>query len=506
LLRYDDEVSRDTSGVGGILMVSAPDLRPRSPRYDRLTPAGCARIHESSLSILERTGVRMLDDEAVARLRDAGAKVGDDGRVFVPASLVEWALSVAPRSITLHDRMGRPALPLAGDNYFFGTGSDCLYILDHRSGERRSPTLDDVRAGITLVDALPNIGFAMSMFLPVDVDPAMTDRRQMKVMLECTTKPLVVVTYDADALLDAIAMAEAVAGGPDALRERPTFAVYVNVTRGLVQNGDSLRKLQILAAKGLPAIWLPLTSGGTTGPITTAGNMALNHAGVLAGIVLAQLVREGAPIIVPGFGGQALDMRTMVLAYADPDQREVAPALAHHYGLPMFGLGGCSDAKVPDQQAAAEAALTMFGDALAGAHLIHDAGYLESGMTGSLVQLAICDEIAAWIRQAVAPVEIDDETLALDVIDALGPDGSFLETDHTIAHFRERWYPTLFDRATYPAWVAKGGLTLTQRAAARVDELLATHKAPPLPEDVTAAIDEILARAVVTARTSAPVA
>jgi trimethylamine--corrinoid protein Co-methyltransferase len=479
-------------------------IRPRSPRYDRLTPEDCARLHEASVSILERTGVRLHDPEAVERLHGAGARVGDDGRVFVPGSLVEWALSVAPRSITLHDRGGRPPLVLAGDNAFFGPGSDCLNIIDHRTGERRPPTLDDVRDGITLIDALPNMDFAMSMFLPADVDPFMTDRRQMAVMLERTTKPLVVVTYDVDAMVDAIAMAEAVAGGAEALRERPTLALYINVTRGLVQNGDSLRKLLILAGKGLPAIWVPVTSGGTTGPVTTAGNMALNQAGILVGIVLAQLVREGAPVIVPGFGGDALDLRTMVDPYAEPDHRGVAPSLAHHYGLPMFSLAGGSDSKVVDQQAAAEAALTMLVDALAGGHLVHDSGYLESGLTGSLAQLAICDEIAAWIRAAIAPVRIDDETLALDVIDALGPDGSFLETDHTIAHFRDRWYPTLIDRASHSAWAAKGGRTMAERAAARVDELLATHKPPPLPDAVVAAIDEILARAAATSGLSMP--
>ncbi|OGO59127.1 MAG: hypothetical protein A2V85_17040 [Chloroflexi bacterium RBG_16_72_14] len=471
----------------------------RSPRYDRLTPADSTRLHDAAVSILERTGARLHDPEAVERLHGAGARVGDDGRVFVPGSLVDWALSVAPRSVTLHDRAGQPALALEGDNVFFGPGSDCLNVLDHRTGERRPALLSDVGDGISLVDALPNMDFAMSMFLPSDVDPAMADRRQMAVMLERTSKPLVVVTYDVDAMADAIAMAEAVAGGPDALRERPQVALYVNVTRGLVHNGDSLRKLLILAARGLPAIWVPVTSGGTTGPVTTAGNMALNQAGVLIGIVLSQLVREGAPIIVPGFGGDALDLRTMVDPYAEPDHRGVAPSLAHHYGLPMFSLAGGADSKVVDQQAAAEAALTMLVDALAGGHLLHDSGYLESGLTGSLAQLVICDEIAAWIRAAIAPVRIDDETLSLDLIDALGPDGSFLEADHTLAHYRERWYPSLIDRLSHSAWRAKGARTMGERAAARVDELLAAHKPPPLPDAVAAAIDEILARAAATA-------
>ena len=477
-----------------------PSHQARSPRYDRLTPADGARLHDASLSILERTGVRLHDEEAVERLRGAGARVGDDGRVFVPGSLVEWALSVAPRSVTLHRRGGQPAITLEGDNAWFGPGSDCLNILDHRTGERRRPTLGDVRDGLSMVDALPNMDFGMSMFLPSDVDPSMADRHQMAIMLECTTKPLVVVTYDLDAMLDAIEMAEAVAGGADALRERPNVAFYINVTRGLVQNGDSLRKLLVLAERGLPALWIPVTSGGTTGPVSVAGNVVLNNAGILVGVVLAQLVREGTPVVIPGFGGDALDLRTMVDPYAGPDHRGVVPSLAHHYGLPMFSLAGGSDSKTVDQQAAAEASLTMLVDALAGGHLIHDSGYLESGLTGSLAQLAICDEIATWIRAAIAPVDMSDEALALDLIDQLGPDGSFLETDHTIAHYRERWYPSLIDHLAYSAWRARGATTLAERAAVRVDHILADHRPAPLPDDVARTIAGILERAAATPR------
>ncbi len=472
----------------------------RSPRYDRLTPADCVRLHEASLAILERTGCVLHDDEAVERLHGAGARV-ENGRVFVPGSLIEWALSVAPKSVTLHDRSGEPALAVEGDNVFFGPGSDCLNVLDHRTGERRPAVLDDARDGLTLVDALPNMDFAMSMFLPSDVDPALADRRQMALMLERTTKPLVVVTYDVDAMLDAIAMAEAVAGGADALRARPNIALYINVTRGLVHNDDSLRKLLILAERGLPALWIPVTSSGTTGPVSVAGNLALNNAGVLVGIVLAQLVRPGTPVIVPGFGGDALDLRTMVDPYAGPDHRGTVPSLAHHYGLPMFSLAGGSDSKVVDQQAALEAALTMLVDALGGGQLLHDSGYLESGLTGSLAQLVVCDEIASWIRAAIAPVDLGDEALSLDLIDELGPDGSFLETDHTMAHYRDRWYPTLIDRLGHAAWAARGSVTLGERAAARVDKLLDTHEVPPLPQPAIDTITDILERAADVRRT-----
>jgi trimethylamine--corrinoid protein Co-methyltransferase len=474
----------------------------RSQRYDRLTPAQCARLHEASVAILERTGILVKEPEAVERLHGAGARVEGE-RVLVPGSLVEWALGVANRDVTLFDRSGVPRCALQGDNVYFGPGSDCLSVIDHRTGAHRRAVERDVVEGMTVCDALPNMGFAMSMFLPSDVDAALTERRQMALMLRHTVKPLVVVTYDVDAMADAIAMAEAVAGGPAALRERPLAAFYINVTRGLVHNRDSVRKLLALAEKGLPAVWIPVTSGGTTGPVTLAGNVAVNNAGVLLGLVLANLVREGTPVVVPGFGGEFLDLRTMVDPYAEPDSLGVVPSLAHHYDLPMFALAGGSDSKTVDQQAATDAALTMLLTALAGGHLIHDSGYLESGLTGSLAQLAICDEIAAWIRAAIEPVAMDDEALALDLIHDLGPDGSYLEAQHTLDHFRGHWYPTLIDRLSRPAWLARGGATLGDRAAVRVETILSSHQAPPLPEAADLAITEILDRAARAPRTEA---
>jgi trimethylamine--corrinoid protein Co-methyltransferase len=160
----------------------------------------------------------------------------------------------------------------------------------------------------------------------------------------------------------------------------------------------------------------------------------------------------------------------------------------------MFSLAGASDAKLPDGQAAAEAALTILVDALAGGHLVHDSGYLESGLTGSLAQLAICDEIIAWARRVLAPVPVDDETLALDLVDEVGIDGSFLDTEHTLEHYRERWYPTLFERYSHEGWQARGGQSLLDRAAARVSELLAAHRPPEIDPAAAQAIRAVVER------------
>jgi trimethylamine--corrinoid protein Co-methyltransferase len=161
----------------------------------------------------------------------------------------------------------------------------------------------------------------------------------------------------------------------------------------------------------------------------------------------------------------------------------------------MFSLAGASDGKVVDSQSGIEAALTLMMETMAGGNIVHDLGYLESGLTGSLVQLAICNEVVSWIKYATQDIEINDETLALDLIEETGPDGHFLEADHTHRHYRERYYPDLIERDNYTNWLEKGGKTMAERAAAQVEKILATHTPEPLPEDIADAIHAVVERA-----------
>ena len=471
------------------------DIRINDRNFDRLSPEQCQKLHNASLEILARTGVRLYYQEAVDLLKKAGAFVSEGNRVRIPPGLVEKAFSTVPNRITLYDRRGQPALSLEDYRCYYGPGSDCLNIIDHRTGERRKPVLQDVVEGMTVCDALPHVDFVMSMFLPSDVDPMVSDRYQMEVMLSTTTKPIVFVTNEFSGCVDAVEMAEAAAGGAEALQLKPFAACYINVTTGLIHNEEALQKLLFLAEKGLPAMYVPIVIGGLSGPVTPPGSMALINAGVLVGLVLSQLKREGAPFIVPGWGSEGLDMKTLVSPYCSPNPRGLAHAMAHYYNLPSFGLGGCSESKQVDQQAAAEATLTLMAETLGGANLIHDLGYLESGLTGSLAQLVICDEIVGWLGHFMAPVEVNEETLALDLIDEIGPDGQFLDTEHTLTHFREHWYPTVFDRHNYDKWQAAGGKSLAERAAQRVEEILAEHQPEPLPDDVAQAVKAVVRRA-----------
>lgn len=472
--------------------MSNPTLSSAGPQFRKLSDEKLARIHSASLEILEGIGVRLFEKQSLDLLKSKGVKVEDGNRAFIPGSLVEWALSTAPKSVTLYNRHGKEALTLEGNNMYFGTGSDCPNVIDLHTGERRPGVLQDVVDATIVCDALPNIDFLMSFCIANDLNPQTYDRDQMRAMLMNSLKPILFVTLDFSGCIDAIKMAEAVAGGAEALRQKPVCACYINVSAPLRHNEEALQKLLFMADKGLPTTYTPVVLRGATGPVTPAGAIALANAGELAGLVISQIKREGAPVILTGGVNDMLEMRTTIDCYSSPNNRVMLVEMAHRYGLPIFGLTGCSDSKLPDEQAAAEASLSIMLESLAGAQLAHDVGYLDSGMTNSIEQVVICDEIIAYTRHFMKSVEVNDETLALDVIKAIGPDGDFMGTKHTTRHFREDWYPQLFERRNYDGWKKAGGKSLRQRAQEKALSLLESHKPEPLSPDVQAKLDQIV--------------
>jgi trimethylamine--corrinoid protein Co-methyltransferase len=396
--------------------------RCRPVQFRSLDEDQICLLHEASLEIMTRTGMRFYVQEALDLFTKAGADVSDGNLVRIPPHLVEWALGTVPKNITIFDQNGRRVMSLGGYRSYFGVGSDCSHIYDLDTGERRKAVLEDVVHGVRLVDALPNLDFAMSMFLPSDVPGETYERRQMAIMLQESTKPIVFVGLEATSTVYAVEMAAAVAGGLESLQRYPFIVNYVNVVSAFCHNEQSVLRLLYAAERNLPTIYAPSKSKGTMAPMTVAGALALGNAGQLAGLVLSQLKREGSPFLRAKPGGDGMDMRSMVSLYAAPDGGPFGWDLAHHYGIPTFGAAGCSDAKIFDAQAAAEAALTLFDNALNGANLIHDIGYLDCAMTGSLELVAFCDEIISWLRRYLRKLEISEETLALDLIHEVGPE------------------------------------------------------------------------------------
>jgi trimethylamine--corrinoid protein Co-methyltransferase len=474
-------------------MIETHSTRMTSAHYQRLGSLGCEKIHQASLEILERVGVQVHDEKARQVLARGGATL-EGQQVCIPEHLVEKALRSTPSRMTLYNRKGQAAIRAGGYRSYFGGGSDCLYVLDHRTGQRRQAVLKDIKEAVTLMDALPEMDFVMSAFLPGDVDQQVYDRYQMEVMLNRTTKPIVFVSPDFQGCVAAVEMCEVVAGSPEAFQRRPFATCYINVTSGLVANAEALQKCMYLAKKGLPLLYIPLNAGGVNSPVTTAGCMASMNAGTLLGIVLAQLVREGTPVAVPGWNGGPYNLQTMVGNYVLADEQGVATAMGRYYDLPVFGLGGSTDSKVLDQQTGTEATLSLVFALLSGANIIHDVGFMDAGLQGSLPLMVIVNDLLGWLRAATRGVEVNDETLALDVIEEQGPEGDYLSHTHTLNHFRSAYHSKLVDKRPYSQWVEQGAKTLEVRAAEQVEAILSEHKPEPLPDDVKRQLAKLVER------------
>jgi trimethylamine--corrinoid protein Co-methyltransferase len=351
--------------------------------------------------------------------------------------------------------------------------------------------LDDGVKGAWLVDALPNIDFVMSMILPSDVPLGKHEPYQMVTMLCETTKPVVFVGETEVSTVCAIEMAAAVVGGVDTLSRYPHVINYINPMNALRHNKEAVRRLLYAAERNVPSVYAPANTRGTFAPMTPAGALALGNAGHLAGLVLSQLKREGSPFIRSSPGGQTMDMRTMVDMYVAPDDGPMGWDLAHYYGVPIFGTAGCSDSKVFDAQAAGEVALNLFANTICGANLIHDVGYLDCAMTYSYELLVYGNEIIGWLKRYLRPPEINEETLALDLIHEAGHDGRFLESKHTLDHVRNDWQPTVFDRFDFHRWAERGSTTLQERANQKVREILENHRPEPLPDHLIETLETI---------------
>lgn len=465
--------------------MSIPDsVRPMPSGYRLLTDSQLEEVHQAALEILNRTGVRVFDAEVRELLANAGCTVSDMDLVKIPPSVIEEALDAAPSQIFLFTRDGEAAMQLGGHRTYYGTGSDLPFTLDLESGERRPSVLDDVARAARLADALPHLDFVMSMAQASDVDAATSDRRAFRTMIENTSKPIVFTAWDEHGLADIVAMAEKVAGGADQLAQRPFLLGYLEPTSPLQHLQEVMRKLLLMADKGLPFVYAPGPIEGASAPVTSAGSLAMAVAEGLSGLAIAQLRRPGTPFLF-GSGSGPLDMKTTVSTYFGPEFMRHCMAMAemahYRYDLPVWGFSGCSDAKLPDAQAGAESALWILWTELSGANLVHDIGYIESGLTCSLEMMVTCDEIIGCVRRLLSPFDLSAESLALDVIDEVGPGGDFLATAHTRDHFKECWYPTIFDRRNHQGWTEAGSRTTAETAREVAREILSTHQPEPLP-------------------------
>jgi trimethylamine--corrinoid protein Co-methyltransferase len=384
---------------------------------------------------------------------------------------------------------------LGGYRLYFGTGSDLLYTIDVNTQERRLSTVEDVRRAARLCDGLPNIDFIMSSAHPSDVEPRQAYLCSFQAMVENSRKPIVSTAEGRNDLSVMWEIAKILRGSEATLHQKPYFIHYAEPISPLRHPFEALEELLFCAEKGTPVIYSPAPIAGSTSPMTIAGHLAQGLAESLGGLVIAQLRSEGAPVIF-GVGPSSLDMATGECSYNAPEIYLAYMAnieMCHFYDLPSWGIAGTSDSQIPDGQAIFEGGLLTFLSAMAGANLNHDVGYLDFGRTGSLEMIVIMDEIIDQTKRLLRGVPVNDETLALSVIDRVGPGGHFLTEDHTLTHLRTtQWRPTLISREGYEQWKESGALSLRDRGRAKALRIIENHKPKPIDAQKASMLDALV--------------
>ena len=466
------------------MITSYRKLRSK-PTLNVLSKDQIEQIHLATMEVLERTGIQITHLNALELLNGAGASVNGN-RVRFPAQMVEAAIQTAPFRFALGRRNGESAFLLEDNRSWYGAGLDCLEYLDPFTDVRRPFTSEDCRITATIANALPNYSWSMTLGLVTDVPADIADRVAAKQALTYCEKPLFFCCKELDSLRAIYEMAVLIAGGEVRFRQTPTIATISSAISPLWYDDDTIEKIIFCAEKGIPQVLYPGLQAGATSPATFAGTIVQGSAESLSGLVVAQLVRAGAPVIY-GALTTIMDMATAIFSYGAPEMNLMTAAMAQmaqHYNLPFFGTAGCSDAKFHDDpQAVIEATFSCLSSALSGANLVHDIGLLDHSALISPNYLVLIDELLFMVNHYMRGIVVDEETLALDLIDRIGPGGHYLEEAHTMHHFRDVWYSDLFDRTTYDEWIKQGSIHLTERLREKTRHLM-NLDAASLPADI----------------------
>lgn len=465
-------------------------------RFQMLSDDQLEELFNGVLHVLEVTGLEVHHDEARDILEKAGAWV-DGLRVRLPSYMVKDALAKAPRSFTLFARDGDRSknIHIGPGRSHFGPGPTCPNFIDVETLERRPYVRSDVPTVATVVDALGNIDFCESLGTVNDVHSDLGATYEFAGMFPNTSKPIVAWSYDRFDSADIHKIAITEAGGQKAFEQRPTYVHYCEPLSPLVSTFEALDKLLFAARHRVPLVFTPCPIAGGTAPVTAAGIITQGAAESWMGLTLAQAVAPGLPFIMGGVFS-VMDMSSMILSYGAPELSLMMAGLtelAHYAGLPLWQTGGCTDSKALDEQAAIEGSLSCYFSALTGGDLCHDVGYTESAMTGSVFQLTMMDEAIGYARRITRGIEVNEDTLAVGVINDVGPNGHYLREPHTRKHYKsEFFYPKTLDRRNYEEWEMMGKQRMSDRVVARVHDILATHEASPLKPETQRVIQEVL--------------
>jgi len=468
------------------------------PRISFLSESEIEAIHDASLRVLEKTGIKVLSKPALDILKKAGAKVDyETNHATLHRNLVEEALKMAPKTIKYCARNPRYDVVLnRQESHFCATGGP-PFMVDWETGKRRYSTSEDIAQCATIADYLDHVDLIWPLGAGNDVPAPMRYIVDMYTSLRNCEKH-----FEGDATTGKeaqyqIEIAAAIVGGREELKERPIFSHVICTLPPLCYDKGMTEASIELARAGIPVVVMPMPTAGGTGPATLAGTMVVNNAEFLGGLVIQEFASPGAPVVYAAAVG-TIDFKTGS-NMPSPESGLMHLALsqvAHYYDLPSeIGVTGGTTSKVLDTQAGYERARTILTNLSTTPDIALGLGGLEGARMTSAEALVIDNEIIDYALRFVEGFEVNDDTLAVDIIDKVGPGGIYLGEKHTVQHFRERWMSRLSDISSYETWEKQGSRSIDEVAREKVREILATHKVTPLPEDVEKEIGRILKRA-----------
>ena len=453
------------------------------------------QIHEATLYLLEHVGIKIHNKRARQIFADHGAGVDSETNIVkIPKGMVEDAVDSNPSKIILCGREEKNDLHLEGTNVHLGTGGTVLNTLDLDTGKKRLTRVDDVAGYAKMTDALDNIAFFVINCYPDDVPTEDVDVNRFYHGLANTSKHVMGGIYTMDGLKDVISMAEDIAGGKEKLKERPFVSFITLMMSPLLMEVDYTDFLIEVAKRGLPLTTPSEPLAGANAPVTLAGTITINNAESLGGLILTQLVNKGNPTIY-GSTSSIMDMRSGTYMSGAIESALInagCAQMSHFYKIPMYGTGGMSDSKVVDVQAGYESANTAMVVALSGCNYIHDAfGLLEFCTTLSYEKMVADNDSVGMALRAVKGVETNQDTIATEVIEEVGPAGHYLDKEHTVKHVRNEFYfPSLADRNPRSVWESEGSKDALTRAHEEAKRILSEHKPLGFSEDMEKTLRE----------------
>lgn len=477
------------------------DLRPvraglSGGTFKPLTRAGMERIHATALRALEEIGLADAPPSGVEILTRAGAIPGDDGRLRFPPALVEDMLARAGRGITLHGRDPRHDLTLSGSRVHYGTAGAAVHLVDAQARSYRECTMQDLHDAARIADTLDNIHFLQRPMVCRDIaDNRDMDLNSIYACTAGTTKHVGVSFTEPDFVAPGIEMLHMIAGGEAEWRARP-FVSNTNcfVVPPMRFATEACQVMENCIAAGMPVLLLSAGMAGATAPATIAGAIVQAVAECLAGIVYVNAIRPGHPAVF-GTWPFGLDLRSGAMTGGSGEQALLTAGCAQmhgFYGLPGGAAAGIADSKLPDMQAGWEQMCSNLTAGLSGLNMVYEAAGMHASLLGFCHEsLILGNDVIGQALRCVRGIEVDDDTLALDVMKAVcldGP-GHYLGQDQTLSRMqRDHVYPDLGCRMSPKEWDETGKPDLIEAATKRKEAILATRSAARFDAATDAAI------------------